>query len=169
MSESGPDIEYWYEKYGPMVLRRCRYLLKNEEEALDVMQEVFVRLLKRDRLKKNLHNTGPSSLLHTTATNLCLNRIRDSKRHAANVEHTVLESIAVQDDSSSRLHIQDYLERFFHREEVSTRTIAVLHMVDGLTLGEVAEQVNMSVSGVRKRIRKLKERASMLGKEEMYD
>ena len=36
------DVEALYQKYGPMVLRRCRQLLRDEDEALDVVQDVFV-------------------------------------------------------------------------------------------------------------------------------
>jgi hypothetical protein len=36
-----------YERFGPMVLRRCRYLLRDEDTALDAMQDVFVRVLER--------------------------------------------------------------------------------------------------------------------------
>ena len=42
------------------------------------------------------------------------------------------------------------------REKPSTRVIAVLHLVDGMTLEEVAREVGLSVSGVRKRLRMLK-------------
>ncbi len=37
--------------------------------------------------------------------------------------------------------------------------MAVLHYVDGMTLEEVASHVGMSVSGVRKRLRLLKQRS----------
>ena len=40
------NVERLYEKYGPMVLRRCRQLLGDEEEAMDVTQDVFVKLLQ---------------------------------------------------------------------------------------------------------------------------
>jgi RNA polymerase sigma-70 factor (ECF subfamily) len=33
-------------RYGPMVLRRCRHLLRNEDEALDACQDVFLRVLE---------------------------------------------------------------------------------------------------------------------------
>ena len=42
------DFSVLYEKYGPMVLRRCRYILKDEEKALDAMQDVFVRILEKE-------------------------------------------------------------------------------------------------------------------------
>ena len=48
------------------------------------------------------------------------------------------------------------LARLFRREPASTRTMAFLHFVDGMTLAEVAGEVGMSVSGVRKRLRGLR-------------
>ena len=39
-------MEALYRRCGPMVLRRCRQLLKNEDLAADAMQETFVRVLR---------------------------------------------------------------------------------------------------------------------------
>ena len=70
------NFEMLYEKYGPMVLRRCRRLLRDEDRALDAMQDVFVRVLQN---QGRLHATYPSNLLYRIATNVCLNRIRDQR------------------------------------------------------------------------------------------
>ena len=56
-------------------------------------------------------------------------------------------------DSESRPLKSILLDRIFAREQASTRTMAVLHLLDGMTLQEVANEVGMSVSGVRKRLR----------------
>ena len=146
------NVELLYQKYGPMVLRRCRRLLRDEDRALDAMQDVFVRVLQRqDRLKA----TYPSSLLYRIATNVCLNRIRDQRLDLPGDE--VLMHIAGREDPEPRLDARAMLNRLFARHRDSTRTIAVLHFVDGLTLAEVAQEVGMSVSGVRKRLRGLRE------------
>ena len=50
------------------------------------------------------------------------------------------------------------LDRLFAGQPESTKLIAVLHYVDRLTLEEVSAEVGLSVSGVRKRLRALKER-----------
>ena len=45
------DIDALSRQYGAMVLRRCRRLLSDEDEALDACQDVFVRLIEhRDRV-----------------------------------------------------------------------------------------------------------------------
>ncbi len=63
-----------------------------------------------------------------------------------------------QPDAESRSLAGRILDRLFAGQAESTRLIAVLHYVDRLTLDEVAAEVGMSVSGVRKRLRVLKER-----------
>ena len=40
------DVEGTYLRYGPLVLRRCRTLLRNDAKAQDAMQDVFVNLLR---------------------------------------------------------------------------------------------------------------------------
>ncbi|MCZ6634398.1 MAG: sigma-70 family RNA polymerase sigma factor [bacterium] len=155
------DVEALYQKYGPMVLRRCRQLLRDEDEALDVMQDVFVQLLKhQDRLQA----TYPSSLLYRIATNLSLNRIRDNKRRPETPGDEILYQIADLERGAHQVEARSLLDKLFGRHKESTRTIAVLHFVDGYTLEEVAREVNMSVSGVRKRLRGL--RASLVELEE---
>jgi RNA polymerase sigma-70 factor (ECF subfamily) len=153
MSDAEIDVEALYRRYGPMVLRRCRRLLRDEDDALDVAQEVFVRLLTH---RERLWGRYPSSLLFRIATNLSLNRLRDRRRQPALPGDEILYRIAASEDPNAPL----LLERLFDRHPESTRTIAVLHHVDGMTLAEVARECGMSVSGVRKRLRGL--RASLL-------
>ena len=154
MTEGGVDVEGLYRRYGPMVLRRCRRLLRDEQDALDVAQEVFVQVLRR---RERLHETHPSSLLYRIATNLSLNRLRDRARRPETSGDDLLQRIAVARDVDAPL----LLDRLFRRHPESTRTMAVLHYVDGLTLEEVARECGLSVSGVRRRLRLL--RASVAG------
>jgi RNA polymerase sigma-70 factor (ECF subfamily) len=149
MGQGAIDVEAVYRKYGPMVLRRCRRLLRNEDEAWDVTQEVFVRVLRH---RGRLRDTYPSSLLFRMATNLSLNRLRDRRREPAQPGDEVLHRIAILEDRDSAL----LLDRLFGRHPDSTRTIAVLHHVDGMTLAQVARECGMSVSGVRRRLRGLR-------------
>ena len=155
------DVENLYRQFGPMVLRRCRRLLKDEGKALDAMHDTFVEMLRR---QGTLNEEAPAALLLKAATNVCLNRIRTAKRHP---EHDTDPDMAMlhhisgahsQDDNESRSLGRRILNRLFQNTSESTQTIVVLHYVDRLTLEEVAAEVGLSVSGVRKRLRTLKER-----------
>ena len=145
-----------YRDFGAMVLRRCIRLLKNEASAFDAMQDVFVQVLLNE---KKLDLTNPSSLLYRIATNVCLNKIRDEKKclsvNSGDEQYKLLVQIANAEDLEAQTVFSSLLSHVFRRVPESSKTIAVLHYVDGLTLSQVAAEVNLSVSGVRKRLKKL--------------
>jgi len=147
------DVEDLYRRYGPMVLRRCRALLKDEERAVEAMQDTFVQVLRR---QDTLEVSAPSSLLYRIATNTCLNRIRSRKRHPEHPDDDLLVRIASASDDEGRGVARLMLDRIFANERPSTRTMAVMHLLDGMTLQEVADEHGLSVSGVRKRLRTLR-------------
>jgi RNA polymerase sigma-70 factor, ECF subfamily len=153
------DVGELSRRYGAMVLRRCRRLLRDEAEALDACQDVFVRVIER---RDRLDDLYPSSLLFRMATNVCLNRIRDRGRrpegHRSNPdgEDDQLYRIACAGEPGGQSEARLLLDRLFGRQPASSRTMAVLHYIDGLTLEEVAEATGLSVSGVRKRLRRLR-------------
>ncbi|MDH5228672.1 MAG: sigma-70 family RNA polymerase sigma factor [Gammaproteobacteria bacterium] len=156
------NVEDCYRRYGPMVLRRCRQLLGDESSAVDAMQDVFVKLI---RYEDRLTGDALSSLLYRMATNVCLNKLRSERRHPKadmDEQQSLLEQIADSEDLEDKTIATHILERLFRRQPESTKVMAVLHYHDGLTLEEVAEAVGMSVSGVRKRLRGLRERLKLL-------
>lgn len=154
-----PDVEAYYRQFAPMVYRRCLFLLKSEEAALDVMQDVFVQLLRfRDRLS----HQGPSSLLYTIATRLSLNALRKRRWEA------LPDELGARDRTEDLALGRLLLDRLFQGEKPDTRVMAVYHYVDGMTLDETAKMVGLSVSGVRKRLRKLQEQARRLTGEESH-
>ena len=141
-----------YEAYAPMVYRRCVFLLKDDAEAKDMVQNVFLRVYER---MDTLDLSQPSSLLWNTATRLCLNRIRDKKRRGLDCDSSELLLTIACAEEDDGLDARGILAKIFSKEQESTRTIATLHYVDGMTLEETAETVGLSVSGVRKRLRTL--------------
>ena len=126
-------------------------LLRDDAEACDLMQDVFLRIYSAS---ERLDMESPSSLLWNTATRLCLNRIRDKRRRGLDVDSSsLLLSIACAEDEHDDYETKNVLAKLFSKEPESSRTMAVLHFVDGMTLEETAREVGLSVSGVRKRLR----------------
>ncbi|QDG49473.1 sigma-70 family RNA polymerase sigma factor [Persicimonas caeni] len=156
------DTKDYYERYGPMVLRRCRALLRNEDDALDAMQETFVKVLENE---ERLSDDAPSSLLYRMATNVCLNRIRAASRRPEVAANELVYEIAQLGDAGGRTEARNFLHRIFRREKASTRQIAALYWLEDRTYQEVADEVGMSVSGVRKRLRQLRQSLERQGLE----
>ena len=162
------DVESHYLRYGPMVLRRCRTLLRDPAKAEDAMQDVFVSLIRNE---DRLRDEAPGALLLRVATNVCLNRLRGERRRPedAHEDDDLALPIAQADDggsdAESRTLARSVLGKLFGADDplaASTRSLAFMHLVDGLTLQEVARESRLSVSGVRKRLRGLKGRLAEL-------
>jgi len=147
------DIEDCYKKYAPMVFRRCSFLLKNEEEALDAAQDVFVNLL---RYQKQLHGQFLSSLLYTIATNICLNRLRERRRQGGSIDDLTPSQtfpfLAENDFGLEMVENSMLMDAILQDESESTRAICFMYHGDGMTLKEIGDVMDMSASGVRKRL-----------------
>jgi RNA polymerase sigma-70 factor (ECF subfamily) len=158
------DVAAWYEKYGPMVIRRCRKILGNGEDAQDAVQDVFVNLLRGET---RLHGQFPSSLLYTMATNICLNRLRKKKWESPqdiSPEHEIYSCI---DEDFARVEAGLLLEDILKDESEMNRTIYFMYHADGMTLREIGEAVGFSISGVRKRLEGFKSRVQLKYREEI--
>ena len=102
-----------------------------------------------------------SSLFYTVATRVCLNKIRSEKLRSGPQIDNLLTEIA---DNATANHedvtnASMLLDQIFATSKPDTREMAILHYLDGYTLEETAKKMNMSVSGVRKRLRILREKA----------
>ena len=150
------DVELYYNKYGPMVFRRCMQLLRAEDDALDAMQDVFVNLLKQS---KRLKGDYPSSLLYTMATNTCLNRFYTRKRQRENLVSEEQVEAVFLDNGYEKVNARLLIEDIFRTESEVSRVICFMHHVDGMTLEEIGNTVGLSISGVRKRLIKFNKRA----------
>jgi RNA polymerase sigma factor (sigma-70 family) len=149
------DIEAYYARYGPMVLRRCRRLLKDEQSAFDAMQEVFLRVLvTRDRLT----GTYPSALLYRIATNLCLNRIREERRWGSGEYRDILHHLTFFNNPEDTVVAENLLECVLKERKEPDRQVAVMYFIDGMTLKEIAATVKLSISAVHKRLENLRRR-----------
>jgi RNA polymerase sigma-70 factor (ECF subfamily) len=149
-----------------MVLRRCRALLRSDARAEDAMQDVFVALL---RFGDGLRDEAPGALLLRIATNLCLNRLRSERRRPEDPADALVLDIAAQEGGGAGVEAQvasrSLLGKLFGADDplaASTGSLAVMHLYDGMTLEEVARESGLSVSGVRKRLRRLRGRLAEL-------
>ncbi|MFU8804447.1 MAG: RNA polymerase sigma factor [Bradymonadaceae bacterium] len=103
-------------------------------------------------------------MLYVMATRHCLNRLRSRKRRPETAASQLVYSIARLNDGEAdgRSRARFVLRRLFDQNPETSQVIAVLHYHDGLTLNEVAEEVGMSVSGVRRRLRVLRQQLHQL-------
>ncbi|MGQ0505566.1 MAG: RNA polymerase sigma factor [Myxococcaceae bacterium] len=74
------EIEALYRKYGSLAQRRAQAILGEPEAARDVVQEVFVNVLRApDAFRQE---ASPTTWLYQAVTHVCLRRLRDGGRRA---------------------------------------------------------------------------------------
>ena len=66
-----------YQRYGPALLRKARRVLRNEDDALDVVQGLFTDLYERGQHEADL------PYLYRALTNRCLTMLRNRNTRAA--------------------------------------------------------------------------------------
>lgn len=133
-------------------------MLGDKDSALDAMQEVFLRLLNNHPSEIEY----PTSYLFTAATRICLDKINLAEnRYRENNE--LLATIASSEDIEKTFQVKRIIDWIFHRQPQSTKVMAVLHYVDGLTYSEISEVVEISAAGVRRRLENLKTHIAQKG------
>ena len=127
-----PDVlEALYRDHGHAVLRRARRLLRNEDDARDVMQDVFLDIYRHPgRFEAR---SSIATYLYAATTHACLNRIRDGKNrtkllaieHAGRTRHTTVsgetralacEILAGLTAEEAELAIYLYCDELTHEE-----------------------------------------------------
>lgn len=150
------DIPALYRRYGDLVLGRCRTILRNDADAQDAMQEVFLKL---HRFSESFRGeSSPSTFLYRVTTTTCLNRIRTRKRRPEDpVEE--MPPLPSTDSVLDTLALRELLDQLLETSDPKTRECLIYHYVDGMTHDEVGEMVSLSGAAVRKRIAAFKSEA----------
>jgi RNA polymerase sigma-70 factor (ECF subfamily) len=144
-------IEGLYRSYGPSVLRRARSILKDEQRAQDVMQEVFIRALQSADALEAADST--MAWLYRVTRNLCLNRIRDDNRRRDLLnEHG--ESLRPSEHTNT--HARVVLNELLQRIAPELRDVAVCFYLDQMTQTEIAEHLGVSRRTVGYRLQSLR-------------
>lgn len=154
----------------PDVMRLCYLLLRDADEARDVLQESLVRLVRTVQEGKLRSGNGSiKGFLMTTARNLCLDRLKKWHRFTSiddqneQTPFPLIDRIS-PDRQTDYQRFEDALEKALEHLTTQERAILVLHEISGETNQSIAESLHLSVNAVtthlcraRRKLRKLLE------------
>ena len=146
------ELDALYRAHGHVVLRRARRLLRDEDAARDVVQDVFLDLFKRPEAFEA--RSGVGTYLYAATTHACLNRLRNGKTRARLVAlEGAARSSAQAPSAETRAIAADLLSGLSDDEA----TLAIYLFCDELTHEEIAELVGASrrtIGNLATRLRK---------------
>lgn len=129
--------------------------LKNKEDAQDISQEAFVKVMKSIHAFKG--NSAFSTWLYRIVVNLCHDFYAKSKKRAEALENLSFhysesdEEMSEQKDKSQAIHevLQDMDEE--------KRSILILRDVQGFRYDEIADILNIPIGSVKSKISRARE------------
>ena len=131
------DFEAIFRTHYALVYRTALRITGNALDAEDVLQTLFLRLLRRDR-PPDL-DTNPKGYLHRAAVNVALDVIKTRARSVS--DDGIEKSVAGGEESS---HIQECVRRALAELSPKAAEIFVLRHVEGYDNAEIARMIGTS-------------------------
>jgi len=150
-------IEALYRSHGGLVQRRARAMLGNDADALDAVQNIFVRLLKNPESFQG--RSQPSTFLYAVTTNHCLATLRDRNNRQRIVDDKVVHELptSVPPTTDARGELRLLLARL----PEDAAAVAVYYYIDEMTQDQIAAQLSCS----RRTVSALLEQCQRVGRE----
>jgi RNA polymerase sigma-70 factor (ECF subfamily) len=155
------EIESLYRRYGALVRRRARSILGDDHEAQDAMQEVFVRVIAA--MAEFRGQSQPSTWLYRITTNLCLNRIRDSRRRRDRLTEAAEHGRdPLAPSASPPPEARTALQTVLRLVSEDLAQVAVFYYVDDMDQAEIATVLGVSRRTIGYRLDRFREQAQRI-------
>ena len=155
------SIEAMYRAYGPMVLRRARVLLGDEQAAGDAMHDIFLKAWRAGDSFRG--DASPTTWLYRITTNASLMKYRKRRNNVVSLEQSQnpgegAEALQLPDWSTQPLdelldgETREVMEEGKALLDEDLRTVFTLRDEEGLSNAEVADILDLSVAAVKSRL-----------------
>jgi RNA polymerase sigma-70 factor (ECF subfamily) len=136
----------------------CVRLLKNETEARDLFQDIWIRMYQMRGERQQIRRF--SGLLFTVARNFCLNSMRDN-RGAGNLSLEELpedSELFIRTKDSENEDLRELLQRALSQLPFNQREAFILREYVGYNYDEIADIMGTNSANVRARAHRARER-----------
>lgn len=136
------------EEYGNRLLRTCYLILKDREEAEDVVQETFIKVFRN--IDSFRENSGLYTWIYTIALNLSRDRLRKKK------DMLTLEDERVG-NNDVECEVEKGIDRELLRKELFSinslyREVLVLFYFEGLSIKEISNLLNEKEGTIKSKL-----------------
>jgi RNA polymerase sigma-70 factor (ECF subfamily) len=146
------EVSDVYQRYGALLSRRCRLLLRDPALADDAVQELLSILLRRGEGLRAADS--PYRWLCRAADRACVDLLRRGRHLRAAVDIDEMDPVGVAPgmDPEARCAVVESLAKLDEGQQL----LAIMLFVDGLTQSEAAEELGVSRVTVNKRAQEIR-------------
>ena len=139
-----------YEKYREKVYATAFRILGEAHAAADLAQEIFVKI--HGELRAFKFESRFSTWLFRVAVNQAINRANESARHARIHEKIQREGRGDPGGTQEVRPIDEQIQQAIQSLSPKLRAIVSLRYLEGLSYGEIAEVLELSMGTVKSRL-----------------
>lgn len=154
-------IQDLYEEYGRYIYHLCLKLTRNKEEAEDVMQDVWVKVIRYQDKLTEIDNTKG------WLTTICMNTFRDRYRKTVrtnehmmhqptNLDVSILDLVPsnamTPGEMIEKSDIQSLIQDKINQLDMIYRRTIEYFYIDQYSLTEIAEVMKVSIGTVKSRL-----------------
>jgi RNA polymerase sigma-70 factor (ECF subfamily) len=148
-----PSLEELYDQHASALFGFLLNLLRNESDARDVLQELFIKIAERPQLLADVKE--PRGFLLRLAHNAAIDLIRRQSTRSKNYENLAQESVElfVQSDNADEQIFRENLTRAMAELPPDQRAVVHLKLWEHLTFEAIAETLDISTNTAASRYR----------------
>lgn len=156
-------FEVLYDMYAQKVYNTALRMTRNAEDALDLAQEIFIRVYKSLPFFKG--DSSFSTWLYSIASNACIDFTRrQAKRKTDPLEDAEfqLPDINTPESEYDKKKLREDIANAISALPPNLREVIVLREINGLSYAEIADALDIEAGTVKSRIARARERLCII-------
>ncbi|HPP66604.1 MAG TPA: RNA polymerase sigma factor, partial [bacterium] len=145
------EFEYIYKTYMPILYRTAYRMVKNDADALDIVQDAFIRIL--NGLKNFRNQANIQTWMYRIVMNLCYDYFRKRKKIVFVSEKDIFDSETGAEtpatDDIKRMEIENQRKQNLHialeRLTLRQKTVFILRIYEELSYQQIAKIMKIKI------------------------
>ncbi|NUM31279.1 MAG: RNA polymerase sigma-70 factor [Bacteroidetes bacterium] len=146
------EFEILYKTYQPHLVNFANFYLKNEQESIDLVQELFKNIWEKKEIL--ILPPNPKSYLYKAVKNRCYNKLTRNKTKITEIEY--LENVLFENQTPSDIiesrQSANQIDSLINKLPAKCREIFILSRYENMSYKEISAVLDISVKTVENQI-----------------
>ena len=152
-----------YKRYSTKIYSKCIAMLKNEEQASDATQEIFMKIFLN--LSKFGEKSKFSTWVYSITYNFCIDYIRKKKKQRSLFSDEMENPPDIEDEVEDKQIMEieiKLLKRVLEELPAGDQAVLLMKYRDGMQIKEIAEILGKTESAIKMKLKRAKAKAQQL-------